>query len=423
MKRITVLLLAVLVLVPMAGFAAPLDLAGATKEELLEWRQQIDDALLLNGWFPFTVIDSKTSGEQVLRLQERLSKLYYYTKEPTGKYDSNTSKAFAAFMKAQGLKAGKTVTIENQELLFSSNAIPKTTPLPPPTPTPPPAPFFSQPQDDLGGSFAGFIKSFPKSSKYKVSKLPGASNEFFTVEKWKVGKNDIYTNEIYAYRENASGKTIAVVFYRNYMTVADGGSIFKEAIASFMQELDCNAVYDRDSKYNPFIFLELDPARYNGRDTNMRIYQSNKTQSFEFLQVVFMETARMDDSDNPRAAFIIGFDDFIRDLPFTSIKPLPTAAPTPVPTPTPIPTPSPTPTLPPTPTPFNPSTVSRLEFLHVQIGTSYDRVVDIFGGHGTKEWSSKSASGTSAQYSWRSEWGSSIVITFHDNRVSTIAEY
>lgn len=90
------------------------------------------------GWYPFIEIDSKTTGEQVMRLQERMQELNYYTHEITGKYDKNTSSAFAEFMKAQDLKPGKTVSVENQELLFSDEAIVKPTPTPMPTPTPKP---------------------------------------------------------------------------------------------------------------------------------------------------------------------------------------------------------------------------------------------------------------------------------------------
>ena len=77
------------------------------------------------GWYPFEEIDAKTTGKQVVRLQERLRELGYFTGETTGKYDKNTSNAFSDFMKASGLKAGKSVTIEHQELLFSDKAIPK----------------------------------------------------------------------------------------------------------------------------------------------------------------------------------------------------------------------------------------------------------------------------------------------------------
>ena len=136
MKRIAALLLTVLLLVPVFAFAAPLDLAGATKEDLLEWRQQIDDALRLNGWFPFAEITSKSDSEHIVRLQNRLAELGYYTKEITGKFDKNTTSAFAAFAKANGFKAGKTVTIANQELLFADTAAALPTPTPGPTPIP-----------------------------------------------------------------------------------------------------------------------------------------------------------------------------------------------------------------------------------------------------------------------------------------------
>ena len=409
MKRIAVLLLAVLVLVPMVAFAAPLDLAGATKEELLEWRQQIDDALLLNGWFPFTVIDSKTSGEQVLRLQERLSKLYYYTKEPTGRYDSNTSKAFAAFMKAQGLKAGKTVTIENQELLFSSNAIPKTTPLPPPTPTPPPAPFFSQAQDDLSGPFARFCETHLQRSEYNLMKISGAANEFYSLDQWRVDLHGIYTNDVYVYRENASGKIVAIAIYCDFLDDGLGitsGSvgIFKETISLVMKEFNCEASVTIDGyarRYEPYILLSLEPAKYGGNDTSVKLYQSSEIQFFESIAILFLHTRSIKSQNLPGAAFIIGFDNFIHDLPFIEMNPLATPA----------------------PTPPNPPTVSRQEYQQVYVGMSYANTIRLFGGPGTKDWSSTSSLGTLTQYTWKSEWGNPIVITFRDGKISTISEY
>ena len=139
MKRILTVLLVVL-MIPALSLAAPLELDGATKEELLAWRQQIDDKLMENGWFPFEEITTKSDVEHITRLQNRLTELNFYSKEVTGKFDKNTTTAFSAFMKANGLKAGKTVTIADQELIFSDAAVPAPTPSPAPTNTPAPTP-------------------------------------------------------------------------------------------------------------------------------------------------------------------------------------------------------------------------------------------------------------------------------------------
>ena len=139
MKRILTVLLVVL-MIPALSLAAPLELDGATKEELLAWRQQIDDKLVEMGWYAFAEITSKTTGEQVVRLQDRLAELNYFDGEVSGKYDKGTTSAFAAFMKAHDQKAGKSVSIENQRLLFSDDVTPNPTPTPPPPPTPAPTP-------------------------------------------------------------------------------------------------------------------------------------------------------------------------------------------------------------------------------------------------------------------------------------------
>lgn len=71
----------------------------------------------------YSVIERGNAGEAVLRLQQRLQELGYYTGTPSGKMDSATQLAFKKFEKANGFAANGIASPEEQTVLFSEAAV------------------------------------------------------------------------------------------------------------------------------------------------------------------------------------------------------------------------------------------------------------------------------------------------------------
>ena len=87
-----------------------------------------------------------STGDAVIRLQERLSELGYYTGEITGTYDTATKKAVTAFQKKVKITASGVADAATQQALYAEEALKKgETPTPSPTPTPTPEPTFDSP--------------------------------------------------------------------------------------------------------------------------------------------------------------------------------------------------------------------------------------------------------------------------------------
>lgn len=107
-----------------------LQLAELSSEELMKLRDEIDVLLEQRGISVFYDIERGNKGADVSRIQERLSQLGYYTGKMTGKFDTETQKAFKAFEKAHNLKSDGLASREDQIVLFSSAAIAKATPTP-----------------------------------------------------------------------------------------------------------------------------------------------------------------------------------------------------------------------------------------------------------------------------------------------------
>ncbi len=86
------------------------------------------------------VMQRGTRGQEVLKLQKRLTELGYYTAKMDGDYEAADIAAVKAFQKANGLKADGIAGYETQVLLYSDDAVPgllsSATPTPEPTPTP-----------------------------------------------------------------------------------------------------------------------------------------------------------------------------------------------------------------------------------------------------------------------------------------------
>ena len=133
-----VVLLCVLLAVPAfaetAATAMP-DLSGMNIVQLLELREQVERALVAQGYNPYFDIERGARSEQVSRIQERLTELGFYTSRITGQFDSATMKAFKQFEKAHNLNNDGLASREDQAVLFSLDAKPMATATPKPVAT------------------------------------------------------------------------------------------------------------------------------------------------------------------------------------------------------------------------------------------------------------------------------------------------
>lgn len=91
------------------------------------------EALLMSA--EYRVLQNGDNGDDVTRLQERLSSLGYFSQKATGKYRAITASAVKAFQQHNGLEATGTASLDTQRLLFSPSALAKGAS---PTPTPGP---------------------------------------------------------------------------------------------------------------------------------------------------------------------------------------------------------------------------------------------------------------------------------------------
>ena len=87
-------------------------------------------ALLLSIFGAFAIGDEETElirqgakGEIVVRIQERLFDLGYYTYKPTGSYQTVTRAAAVSYQLASGLMSDGTIGIESINALFSRSAV------------------------------------------------------------------------------------------------------------------------------------------------------------------------------------------------------------------------------------------------------------------------------------------------------------
>lgn len=131
MKRLlTLLLLTLIIALPLAVFAesTPVtssiaDTAATTPDAMLAQWTQLGDQLRLNGNYPFTSLEKGDFGFEVRALQTRLQALNYYQKEIVDQYGSGTYNAMRRFEKANGLKADGSASVEDQQALFSADAV------------------------------------------------------------------------------------------------------------------------------------------------------------------------------------------------------------------------------------------------------------------------------------------------------------
>ena len=111
------------------------DLQNMSIEELLSLQNEIQRVLADKGYVQYEELDRGSKGDAVVDVQNRLKELGYYTGSISGKYDSETQKAFKSFEKNNNLSNDGKASQSDLIVLFGSAAIAKTTPTPQPEKT------------------------------------------------------------------------------------------------------------------------------------------------------------------------------------------------------------------------------------------------------------------------------------------------
>ena len=109
---------------------AAFNLQEMTIEELLLLQDEIQRVLADKGYVQYEELDRGSKGDAVINVQTRMKELGFYTGSITGKYDTETQKAFKLFEKANSLPSDGKAAQSDLVFLFSSAAIPKVTPTP-----------------------------------------------------------------------------------------------------------------------------------------------------------------------------------------------------------------------------------------------------------------------------------------------------
>ena len=112
------------------------DISDMSIDELLSLRDEIDVLLEEKGYRVYFDIERGAKGEEVSLIQVRLSELGFYSGKITGKFDSETQKAFKQFEKANGLNNDGLASREDQLVLFGDAAVAQTKPDSTPSSTP-----------------------------------------------------------------------------------------------------------------------------------------------------------------------------------------------------------------------------------------------------------------------------------------------
>lgn len=108
----------------------PIDISELTVDELLLLQDAIKVRLEEMGHETYYDIERGAKGEEVSAIQEKLAELGYYTGKITGKYDSETQKAFKFFEKANDLSNDGVASREDQIVLFGELVVSKSMPAP-----------------------------------------------------------------------------------------------------------------------------------------------------------------------------------------------------------------------------------------------------------------------------------------------------
>ena len=102
-----------------------LNLQDMSIEELLHLQSEVQRTLADKGYVHYEELERGSKGDSVSNVQERLKELGYYQGSITGKYDSETQKAFKAFEKNNSLPNDGKATQADLIVLFSSTAVAK----------------------------------------------------------------------------------------------------------------------------------------------------------------------------------------------------------------------------------------------------------------------------------------------------------
>lgn len=112
-----------------------MNLEDMSIDELLILQSKIERILADKGYVRYEELDRGAKGDSVSNVQQRLKELGYYDGTASGKYDSETQKAFKLFEKNNGIVNDGKASQEDLVLLFSSAAVAKSTPTPKPDST------------------------------------------------------------------------------------------------------------------------------------------------------------------------------------------------------------------------------------------------------------------------------------------------
>lgn len=180
-------------------------LSEMTIEELLALRDQIDAALAEKGYVVYFDIERGAKGEAVSNIQQRLTELGYYSGKISGKFDTETQKAFKAFEKANSLESDGMASRADQVVLFSENAAPKLSPTAQPSPTPAPKGRDSRSEHDVDFDYESCMRypddhiGEPFKLKGRVEQTLGSRTDGFEIRFSVLGNTDeiiyVYIND------------------------------------------------------------------------------------------------------------------------------------------------------------------------------------------------------------------------------------
>jgi len=175
MKRHLLFLCCLLVgflFLPVFSHAELMDLSEMTIEELLVLRDNIDAMLEEKGHHVYFDIERGDKGEDVSRIQEQLTTLGFYSGKITGKFDSQTQKAFKSFEKVNGLENDGIASRADQIVLFGADVLAKVSPTPAPTPLISPAPTADRLEHDVSFDYEDCLR-YPEKYMGSAYQLKG----------------------------------------------------------------------------------------------------------------------------------------------------------------------------------------------------------------------------------------------------------
>lgn len=182
-----------------------IDLQQLSINELLSLQKEIQRILADKGYVQYEELDRGSKGDSVSNVQQRLKELFFYSGSITGKYDTETQKAFKQFEKYNNLTNDGKASQSDLLILFSSVALSKPTSLPVTAVTSTPDPEDTS-EEYLPFSAFDYAEYFRYPEKYYGSKI---------VLKGKVVQVLGTRTAGYQIRLDTSGKSDIVYIYLN----------------------------------------------------------------------------------------------------------------------------------------------------------------------------------------------------------------